>query len=143
MKHLFAKLLLTSFCALAIFSFVPQVTTVGGASQVQAAGIIPTPGTVGETSGDRPTQAIRPDSGLDRVLDGLWNRFTRIFYMIIGIYAVITLTQASLRYGGAQGDPKKVAEARSSIIQTVLAIALLTASVTVVSIIWAFARSFV
>jgi hypothetical protein len=104
---------------------------------------IPTPGTVGQAGGDRPTQAIRPGNTLAAVLDGLWNRFTRIFYIIITIYAIITLTQASLRYGGAQGDMKKVAEARSSIIQTVLAIALLTASVTVVSIIWAFTRSFV
>lgn len=101
--------------------------------------IIPTPGEVGSNP-DRPTQQIVPTNSLGTILDGLWNRGMRIVYILISIYALITLTQAALRYGSAQGDAKRVAEARTAIVQTVLGIALLTASFMVVSLIWAFAK---
>lgn len=106
---------------------------------------IPNPGTVGGNGTDRPSQNLSPNSAakLDQILSGLWNRFTKIFYGLIAAYAVLALSLAALKYGGARGDAKKVAEARSAIVQTVLGIALLTASVTAVSLIWSFVRIFV
>lgn len=104
---------------------------------------IPDPGVVGGGS-DRPTQQLRPSSpaALYAILNGLWNRITSILYALIGAYAILTLSLAALRYGAARGDTKKTAEARNAIVQTVLGVALLTASVMVVSLIWSFVRVF-
>ena len=144
MKHLTFYLALSIAACGMLITFSPASSRAATSGNHEthsrlARDIIPTPGSV-NTSEDRPTQQLVPTSGLGTILDGLWNRGMRIFYILISIYALVTLTQAALRYGSAQGDAKRVAEARTAIVQTVLGIALLTASIMVVSLIWAFVR---
>jgi len=106
--------------------------------------LIPPPGPVNQTQNDRLTQVTcNTSSGVDcTTLEGnlnyLWDKFEG-YLGLLALVAVVLLIWNGIKYVTSQGDPKKVGEARTAILQIVLAVALITASTAVVSLIYSLA----
>jgi hypothetical protein len=95
--------------------------------------LIGDPGTVGG-GGDRPSQITFTNLGAD--LARIWT-IARV-PLLIGLLAAIFIVVAGIKYITAAGDPKKTAEAKQAVLQSVLAVALVMAGSTIISLIWAF-----
>lgn len=145
MKKVCLYLIATTLLLVPI-SWIPSIAmgaeTNESAQKKELAAIIPDPGVIGNTSaGDRPTQLRLDGGGLAAALNDIWNETTRAFYYLIGAYAVIVLSLAAFQYGSASGNTQKTAAARASIVQTILGIALMVASMTIISLIWSGVRA--
>lgn len=64
-----------------------------------------------------------------------FNNLIRLFIVIAGIYALISLFMAGLKFISASGDPKAVGEAWSKIYNSLIGLVVIIVSFTLISLI--------
>ena len=99
--------------------------------------IIDSPGTTTSQDSNGLTQ-LKP-STLSDDLSRIWTK-AQGYIGFLGLLAAAYIIWNGIRYVLSQGDPKKTEEIKRSLLQAVLAVALIVGAFVVVSFIWALAQ---
>lgn len=114
------------------FLVIAGVIISGYLATTGASNIIDDPGKVNTAGGDRPEQVLVEGSNLMVPFDTLKAFFFRHLATVLLIPAFF-ISLAGLRYMAARNDPKKVTEAKQTVINLVLGTAILVGGLTIVT----------